>query len=248
MESLQALCFGPQGCCSTKMLEVKNMKYAFRARSLTPQNIKRAMLCFSEKSGTTFAFQLTCQTTSVIWLYNILSLPGLFNQNLRSLILFEKSFVGMGESPHRKTGYPSQPSKMYLKKTKNIAKGNTNPCVDCFNQITNLKNYATAFPRHNNSSHGKSNFQKPWKSVRTNPFWFFLFWWVWFGFVCLIWWVSVWFLSPSGDLGIGLVWDNNRTPPHPTATFRSDCWNPLQRELNYLWLVLICSQDDFRRF
>ena len=172
MESLQALCFGPQGCCSTKMLEVKNMKYVFRARSLTPQNIKRAMLCFSEKSGTTFAFQLTCQTTSVIWLYNILSLPGLFNQNLRSLILSEKSFVRMGESPHRKTGYPSQPSKMYLKKTKNIAKGNTNPCVDCFNQITNLKNYATAFPRHNNSSHGKSNFQKPWKSVRTNPFWF----------------------------------------------------------------------------
>ena len=25
------------------------------------------------------------------------------------------------------------------------------------------------------------------------------------------------FSSPSGDLGIGLVWDNNRTPPHPTA-------------------------------
>ena len=27
-----------------------------------------------------------------------------------------------------------------------------------------------------------------------------------------------WFLSPSGDLGIGLVWDNNRTTgPHPTG-------------------------------
>ena len=50
----QALCFGPQGCCRTKMLEVKNMKYVFRAR--TPQNIKQAMLCFSQKSGTTFAF------------------------------------------------------------------------------------------------------------------------------------------------------------------------------------------------
>ena len=56
------------------------------------------------------------------------------------------------------------------------------------------------------------------------------------------------FLSLSGDLGIGLVWDNNRTPPHPTATFRSDCWNPFQSELNYLWGVLSCSQDDIRWF
>ena len=24
-------------------------------------------------------------------------------------------------------------------------------------------------------------------------------------------------LSPSGDLGIGLVWDNHRTPPDPTG-------------------------------
>ena len=31
-------------------------------------------------------------------------------------------------------------------------------------------------------------------------------------------------LSPSGDLGIGLVWDNH---PHHRTTFRSDCWNPL---------------------
>ena len=52
------------------------------------------------------------------------------------------------------------------------------------------------------------------------------------------------FLSPSGDLGISLVWDNNRTGP----TFWSDCWNPLQSELNYLWGVLSCSQDDIRWF
>ena len=56
------------------------------------------------------------------------------------------------------------------------------------------------------------------------------------------------FLSPSGELGIGLVWDNNRTGPDPTATFQSDCWNPLQTELNYLWGVLSCSQDDIRWF
>ena len=39
------------------------------------------------------------------------------------------------------------------------------------------------------------------------------------------WWISLIFLSPSGDLGIGLVWDNHpdRTGPHRT-TFRSDCW------------------------
>ena len=56
------------------------------------------------------------------------------------------------------------------------------------------------------------------------------------------------FLSPSGDLGIGLVWDNLSNPPHRTAAFWSDCWNPLQTELNYLWLVLSCSQDDIRWF
>ena len=50
-------------------------------------------------------------------------------------------------------------------------------------------------------------------------------------------------LSPSGDLGISLV-RRNRTPP----TFWSDCWNPLQSELNYLWGVLSCSQDDIRWF
>ena len=54
-------------------------------------------------------------------------------------------------------------------------------------------------------------------------------------------------LSPSGDLGIGLVWDNP-TPPRTGPTFWSDCWNPLQSELNYLWGVLICSQDDIRWF
>ena len=48
------------------------------------------------------------------------------------------------------------------------------------------------------------------------------------------------FLSPSGDLGIGLVWDNP-TGSDPTATFRSDCWNPVQTELNYLWWFLSCS-------
>ena len=41
----------------------------------------------------------------------------------------------------------------------------------------------------------------------------------------------------------GLVW-SEITYPHPTTTFRSDCWNPLQTELNYLWWVLSCSQDD----
>ena len=56
-------------------------------------------------------------------------------------------------------------------------------------------------------------------------------------------------LSPSGDLRIGLVWDNNRTPPHPTtAAFWSDCWNPRQNELNHLWWVLSCSSDDIRWF
>ena len=109
-------------------------------------------------------------------------------------------------------------------------------------------------------------------------------------------------LSPSGDLGIGLVWDN-RTGPDRTGpdhisvwllkssskwtkssmrgpqlfsgwyqmilgvfrcsqlfsdvfrlfsncfpTMFSDCWNPLQAELNYLWWVLSCSQDDIRWF
>ena len=29
------------------------------------------------------------------------------------------------------------------------------------------------------------------------------------------------FLSPSGDLRIGLVWDNHTTPPHPTGPDRS---------------------------
>ena len=38
------------------------------------------------------------------------------------------------------------------------------------------------------------------------------------------------------------------TPPDRTTKFRSDCWNPLQTELNYLWWVLSCSQDDIRWF
>ena len=52
-------------------------------------------------------------------------------------------------------------------------------------------------------------------------------------------------LSPSGDLRIGLVWDNHS---HGTA-FWSDCWNPLQTELNYLWwssVVLRMISDDFQ--
>ena len=32
------------------------------------------------------------------------------------------------------------------------------------------------------------------------------------------------------------------------STMFSDCWNPLQAELNYLWWVLSCSQDDIRWF
>ena len=107
------------------------------------------------------------------------------------------------------------------------------------------------------------------------------------------------FLSPSGDLGIGPVWDN-LSPPDQThflvrllksssnwtklsmmdhqlfwgwyqmildvfrcsqqfsngfrlfsscfPTMFSHCWNPLQAELNYLWWVLSCSQDDIRWF
>ena len=46
-------------------------------------------------------------------------------------------------------------------------------------------------------------------------------------------------LSPSGDLGIGLVWDNH--PDRTGPIFWSDCWNPLQTELNYLGGVLSCS-------
>jgi len=112
------------------------------------------------------------------------------------------------------------------------------------------------------------------------------------------WWLLL--LSPSGDLGMGLVWDNLSTPtpldhfsirPLKSSsnwtklsimgpqlfsgwyqmildvfrcsqqfsnvfrlfsncfpTMFSDCWNPLQAELNYLWWVLSCSQDDIRWF
>ena len=106
-------------------------------------------------------------------------------------------------------------------------------------------------------------------------------------------------LSPSGDLGISLVWHNLSPPPHRhfsvwvlkssskwtklsmrgpqlfsgwyqmilgvfwcsqlfSDVFRlfsncfptmfSDCWNPLQSKLNYLWGVISCSQDDIRWF
>ena len=57
---------------------------------------------------------------------------------------------------------------------------------------------------------------------------------------CFSFLVLVTFLSPSGDLGIGLVWDNH--PSYPTRpTFWSVCWNPLQTELKYLWWFLSCS-------
>ena len=47
-----------------------------------------------------------------------------------------------------------------------------------------------------------------------------------------------------------MVWSDINYP-HPTVlepTFRSDCWNPHQTELNYLWRVLSFSQDDIRWF
>ena len=51
------------------------------------------------------------------------------------------------------------------------------------------------------------------------------------------------------DLGIGLVWDNHHPHHHHhPAAFWSECWNPLQTELNNLWQVLSCSQDDIRWF
>ena len=61
--------------------------------------------------------------------------------------------------------------------------------------------------------------------------------------ICPYWYTTA-LLSTSRDLGIGLVWDNLSTGP----TSWSDCWNPLQTELNYLWWVLSCSQDDIRWF
>ena len=57
---------------------------------------------------------------------------------------------------------------------------------------------------------------------------------------------SLSFLSPSGDLRIGLIWDNLSWPHRPT--FWSECWNPLQTDLNYLCWVLSCSQDDIEWF
>ena len=60
------------------------------------------------------------------------------------------------------------------------------------------------------------------------------------------------FLWPSGDPGNGLVWDDHHPPTHPHRPgFWSDCWNPLQTELNYQlfsgWYQMIldvfrCSQ------
>ena len=53
-------------------------------------------------------------------------------------------------------------------------------------------------------------------------------------------------LSPSGDLGVALIWDNH--PSTPLAASWLDRWNPLPTELNYLWWVLSCFRDDIRSF
>ena len=57
-------------------------------------------------------------------------------------------------------------------------------------------------------------------------------------------WISK-FLSPSGDLGIGLVWDNNPTGPDSFLVRllkSSSNWTKLSM------MVLSCSQDDIRWF
>ena len=62
--------------------------------------------------------------------------------------------------------------------------------------------------------------------------------------------VSLWLLfSPSGDLGIGLIWDNHLIPIHPTP-YNFLVWElkSSSTELNYLWWVFGCSQDDVRCF
>ena len=115
---------------------------------------------------------------------------------------------------------------------------------------------------------------------------------------CHEWGITKELLSLSGDLGIGLVWDNRTGPDRDFSVrlfksssnwtklsmrspqlfsgwyqmildvfrcsqqfsdvFRlfsdcflpmfSDCWNPLQAELNYIWWVLSYSQVDIRWF
>ena len=60
-------------------------------------------------------------------------------------------------------------------------------------------------------------------------------------------------LPPSGDIGTGLVWYNHPPQPNTPSTFWSDCWNPLQAELNYLWydgssIVLRMISHEFRCF
>ena len=47
------------------------------------------------------------------------------------------------------------------------------------------------------------------------------------------------FLSLSGDLGIGLVWDNHLIPYNISVCILKSC-------SNYLWWVLSCSQNDVR--
>ena len=59
-------------------------------------------------------------------------------------------------------------------------------------------------------------------------------------------WTVFAFLSPSGDLGIGLVWDN-LSPPHPTTHFLARLLKSLSKWMN-LWRVLSCSRDDIRWF
>ena len=53
------------------------------------------------------------------------------------------------------------------------------------------------------------------------------------------------FLSPSGDLGISLVW---RNLSGPDRHFSVRLLKSSQSEQNYLWGVLSCSQDDIRWF
>ena len=61
--------------------------------------------------------------------------------------------------------------------------------------------------------------------------------------------IKIPFLSPWGDLGIGLVSNPSILSTQPnTATFWYECWNLIQTELNYQWWVLSCSQDDVRCF
>ena len=62
---------------------------------------------------------------------------------------------------------------LYRANDTKIAKGTTDPGVDCFNQINNLKNHATY------SSHHKitPDIAVPKTGQKTNPCWFLQFGW-----------------------------------------------------------------------